>query len=326
MRGKPFGFLWWIGLTFGVMGTMAVQAQSAFPVKTVRVVVPFSAGGGTDLIGRTLAQKLSTVWGQTVLVDNRAGGGTLMGTDLVAKSAPDGHTLLLTANQHTTNPALHAKLPYDTVRDFSGITQIAAAPMVLCVHPLLPARSVVDLIAIAKKQPGQLSYGTSGNGGPQHLAGELFKLMAQVQLIHVPYKGSAPAIIDVMAGQIQLTFGSTFTVLPQIHAGKLRALAVTSAKRSAAMPQLPSLSQSGLTGYEAITWYGVLAPSSTPAPVVVKLNADWVQVIKLPEVGERLAQDGSEAVGSDPASFDAMIKNEIEKARRIVKVSGMRLD
>jgi tripartite-type tricarboxylate transporter receptor subunit TctC len=185
--------------------------------------------------------RLSEGWGQQVLIDNRAGGGTVIGSDVVAKSTPEGHTLLLTANPHTTNPALHPKLPYDTVRDFAGITQIAASPLVLTVHPSVPARSVRELIALAKQRPGQQSYGTSGNGGPQHLAGEMFKIMAGVAIIHVPYRGGAPAIADLMAGQTQLMFGSTFTVIPQNAAGRLRALAVTSAQRSPALPSLPSI-------------------------------------------------------------------------------------
>ena len=260
------------------------------------------------------------------MIDNRAGGGTLIGSEMVARSTPDGYTLLLTANPHTTNPALHAKLPYDTVRDFAGITQIAASPLVLTAHPSLPARSVPEVIALAKQRPGQLSYGTSGNGGPQHLAGEMFKFMAGVNMIHVPYRGGAPAIADLLAGQTQLMFGSSFTVLPQHAAGKLRALAVTSAQRSTALPNLPTVAEAALPGYAMTTWYGLFAASATPRAVISKLHADVARALKTPDVIERLKRDGSDVVANEPAAFDAHVRTEIENARRIVKASGMRLD
>ncbi len=304
----------------------AQGAEVTFPTKPVRIIVPFAPGGGTDLIARSLAQKLSEGWGQQVLIDNRSGGGTVIGSDLVAKSAPDGHTLLLTANPHTTNPALHAKLPYDTLRDFAGITQIANSPLLLTVHPSLPARGVRELIALAKQRPGQLSYGTSGNGGPQHLAGELFKFMAGIDLIHVPYKGGAPAATDLIAGQLQLAFGSTFLMIPQTQAGRLRALAVTSAARSPVLSQVPTIAEAALPGYAITTWYGLFAPAATPRNLIAKLHADVTRALKTPEVIERLTRDGSDPVGSEPAAFDAYVRAEIEKARRIVKASGMRLD
>jgi tripartite-type tricarboxylate transporter receptor subunit TctC len=301
-------------------------ADTPYPTKPVRIIVPFAPGGGTDLIARALAQKLSEAWGQQAVIDNRAGGGTVIGSDLVAKSAPDGHTLLLTANPHTTNPALHPKLPYDTVRDFAGITQIAASPLILTVHPSVPARSVRELIALAKQRPGQLSYGTSGNGGPQHLAGEMFKFMAGVMMIHVPYRGGAPAIADLMAGQTQLMFGSTFTVIPQHVAGRLRALAFTSPQRSSALPNLPTIAEAALPGYAMTTWYGLFAPAATPRHIISKLHADVARALKLPDVIERLARDGSAVVANEPAAFDAHVRSEIENARRVVKASGMKLD
>lgn len=316
-----------------LIGAAPLLAQSpstgsaqTYPTRPVRIIVPFAPGGGTDLIARALAQKLSEAWGQQVLIDNRAGGGTVIGSDMVAKSMADGHTLLLTANPHTTNPALHPKLPYDTVRDFAGITQIAASPLILTAHPSLPARSVRELIALAKQRPGQLSYGTSGNGGPQHLAGEMFKFMAGIAMVHVPYRGGAPAIADLLAGQTQLTFGSTFTVIPQTNAGRLRALAVTSARRSAALPNLPTVAEAALPGYAMTTWYGLFAAAATPHPVIIKIHADVARALKLPDVVERLTRDGSEPVASEPAAFDAHVRAEIENARRIVKTSGMRLD
>lgn len=315
-----------IALLIGVPCASVVAAEIVFPGKPVRIIVPFAPGGGTDLIARALAQKLSEIWNQPVLIDNRAGGGTVIGSDMVAKSAADGHTLLLTANPHTTNPALHPKLPYDTLRDFAGITQIAASPLILTVHPSLPARSVRELIAVAKQRPGQLSYGTSGNGGPQHLAGEMFKFMAGVAMVHVPYRGGAPAIADLLAGQTQLMFGSTFTVIPQSAAGRLRALAVTSAQRSTALPDLPTVAEAALPGYAITTWYGLFAPAATPRALITKLNTDVARALKMPDVIERLTRDGSEPVASEPAVFDAHVRTEIENARRIVKASGMRLD
>ena len=315
-----------IALLIGVPCASVVAAEIVFPSKPVRIIVPFAPGGGTDLIARALAQKLSEAWGQQALIDNRAGGGTVIGSDMVAKSAADRHTLLLTANPHTTNPALHPKLPYDTLRDFAGITQIAASPLILTVHPSLPARSVRELITVAKQRPGQLSYGTSGNGGPQHLAGEMFKVMAGVAMVHVPYRGGAPAIADLLAGQTQLMFGSTFTVIPQNTAGRLRALAVTSAQRSAALPNLPTVAEAALPGYAMTTWYGLFAPAATPRAVITKLHADVARALKMPDVIERLTRDGSEPVASEPAVFDAHVRTEIENARRIVKASGMRLD
>lgn len=313
-------------LALALIAAHAHGADVVFPQRPVRVIVPFAPGGGTDLIARALAQRLAEAWGQQVVVDNRAGGGTVIGSDLAAKAAPDGHTLLLTANPHTTNPALHAKLPYDTLRDFAGITQIAASPLVLTVHPSVPARAVRELIALAKQKPGQLSYGSSGNGGPQHLAGEMFKMMAGIAVIHVPYRGGAPAIADLIAGQTQLMFGSTFTVIPQDSAGRLRALAVTSAQRSAALPKLPTIAEAALPGYAMAAWYGLFTAAATPRPVIAKLYADVARALKLPDVVERLARDGSDVVASEPAALDAHVRAEIENARRIVKASGMKLD
>lgn len=316
-----------LGCVACVSGVAGAQAQDpAFPQRPVRVIVPFAPGGGTDLIARALAQKLTESWGQQVLIDNRSGGGTVIGSDMVAKAAPDGHTLLLTANPHTTNPALHPKLPYDTVRDFAAITQIANSPLVLTAHPSLPAHSARELVALAKQRPGQLSYGTSGNGGPQHLAGELFKFMAGVQLIHVPYKGGAPAATDLIAGHTQLAFGSTFLMIPQVNAGRLRALAVTSAQRSSVLPKVPTIAEAALPGYAITTWYGLFAGAATPRHIITRLHADVARAIKTPEFIDRLTRDGSDPVGNDPAAFDAHVRAEIETARRIVKVSGMRLD
>jgi tripartite-type tricarboxylate transporter receptor subunit TctC len=301
------------------------SAQS-FPSKPVRMVVPFAAGGGTDVIGRLVAQKLSEGWGQQVVVENRAGGGSLIGTEAVARSAPDGYTLLLTAPPFTTNAALLPKISYDTLHDFAPITLAAFAPLIVVVHPSLPVRSVRDLVAIAKARPGQLSYGSSGNGGPQHLAGELFKSMAGVDLAHIPYKGGAPATVDLVGGQVQIGFSSMLTVLTFVKSGRLRPIAVTSLQRSAVVPELPTIAESGYAGYETTTWYGILARGGTPPGIVTTLNADIARVLKSPDIRDRLAPEGAEVAAGSPAAFAAFIQTEIERVRKLAKFTEIKLD
>ena len=298
----------------------------AFPAKTVRIVVPFSAGGGTDVIGRVIAQKLSEGWGQQVIVDNRAGGGSVIGTDLVARSAPDGYTLLLTAPPFTTNAAVLPKLPYDSFQDFAPITLAALAPLIVVVHPSLPARSIKELVALARSRPGQLSYGSSGNGGPQHLAGELFKSMARVDIVHVPYKGGAPATVDLVGGQVQLGFSSMLTVLSFVKSERLRALAVTGPRRSAIVPQLPTVAESGFPGYETTTWYGILARGGTPPAVISTLNAAIGRALNAPDVKERLASEGAEVVASSPAAFATFLQQEVARVRNLAKTASIKLD
>ena len=305
--------------------TSGATAQP-FPAKTVRMVVPFATGGGTDIIGRLVAQKLSDAWGQQMVVENRAGGGSVIGTEVVARSAPDGYTLLLTAPPFTTNAALLPKLSYDALHDFAPITLAAYAPLIVVAHPSLPVRSVKDLVAIAKARPGQLSYGSSGNGGPQHLAGELFKSMAGVDLVHVPYKGGAPATVDLVGGQVQIGFSSMLTALTFVKSGRLRPLAVTSLQRSAVMPELPTVAESGFAGYETTTWYGILTRAGTPPAVVASLNADIARVLKLPEIRDRLASEGAEVAASPPAVFAAFLQTEIERVRKLAKFTVIKLD
>jgi len=303
---------------------VVAQAQQAFPNRPLRVIVPFAAGGGTDIIARALAVKIAEAVGQQVVVDNRTGGGTVIASEIVARATPDGHTLLLTANPHTSNPALHAKLPYDTVRDFAAVTMLASAPLVVAVHPSVPAASVKELIAAARAKPGQYAYGTSGNGGPQHIAGELFKSMAGVDLIHVPYRGGAPASADLIAGQVQIGFGSVFTTLPHVKSGRLRGLAVTSPQRTPTLPEMPTVAESGLPGYESVTWYGVFVPGATPAATIDALNAIVVRALRHPEVGDRLTREGSEVVGGSPRDFHAFVVKEIEKLHRLARQTGLR--
>jgi tripartite-type tricarboxylate transporter receptor subunit TctC len=297
-----------------------------FPSRPVRMIVPFPAGGGTDLIARLIAGKLAERWQQSVVVDNRPGGGSVIGSDIVARANRDGHTLLLTANPHTTNPALHSKLPYETVRDFAAITQVASAPLLLAVHPSLAVGNVKELIAQARAKPGALSYGSSGNGGPQHIAGELFKSMAGVDIVHVPYKGSAPATTALLGGQVPMGFTSLLAVLPHIKAGKLRGIAITGATRSQALPEMPTIAESGLPGYETVTWYGVFTNGGTPRNVVETLNRAVVEALRSPEVGERLARDGSVIVGSSAQAFQRFIVAEIDKVRRLARQSGMKIE
>lgn len=297
-----------------------------YPTKPVRLIVPFAAGGGTDILARLIAQKLTESWGRNVVVDNRPGGGSVIGSELVARSTPDGYTLLLTANPHTSNPALVAKLPYDTLRDFTAVTMLASAPLLLVVHPSLPARTVGELITHAKARPNQLSYASSGNGGPQHLAGELFKHMAGVQMVHVPYKGTAPATTDLIAGQVQVAFSSLLTVLPHTKAGKLRGLAISSASRSEANPEFPTVAESGVPGFEATTWYGVLAPGATPRATVAKIQSDIARALGTADLKERLSRDGLQPVGSKPEEYAAFIRQEIEKVKSLARTAAIKPD
>jgi tripartite-type tricarboxylate transporter receptor subunit TctC len=261
-----------------------------------------------------------------VVVDNRPGGGSVIGSELVARSTPDGYTLLLTANPHTSNPALLAKLPYDTVRDFSAVTMLAQAPLLLVVHPSVPARSVGDLVAYAKTRASPLTYASSGNGGPQHLAGELFKQMTGVQLLHVPYKGTAPATTDLLAGQVHAAFSSVLTVLAHTKSGKLRALALSSAQRSEAYPEIPTVSESGVRGFEMTTWYGVLAPGATPRAVIAKIHADLARALASPDMKERFARDGLHAVASKPDEYAVFISREIDKVKSLARTAGLKSD
>ncbi len=313
-----------------VAGTFALYTSDAlaqpFPAKPVRMIVPFAAGGGTDVIGRLVAQKLVEAWGQQVVVENRAGGGSVIGTEIVARSAPDGYSLLLTAPPFTTNAALLPKLSYDSLRDFAPITLAAFAPLIVVVHPSLPVRSVKDLVAIAKARPGQLSYGSSGNGGPQHLAGELFKSMAGVELTHIPYKGGAPATVDLVGGQVQIGFSSMLTVLTFVKSGRLRPIAVTSLQRSAVMPELPTVAESGFASYETTTWYGILTRAGTPPAVVASLNTDVARALKSPEIRDRLASEGAEVAANSPTAFAAFLQTEIERVRKLAKFTVIKLD
>jgi tripartite-type tricarboxylate transporter receptor subunit TctC len=300
----------------------AVQAQ-AFPDKPVRLVVPYSAGGSTDLISRALGHKLSEMWGQTVVIDNRPGGSTIIATDIVADSAPDGYTLLVTTTSFSIVPSLTDKLPYDPAKDFEPITLVNTTPLVLVVNPGVPAKSVKELIALAKARPGELNFGSAGSGGSNHLAGELFNVMAGVKIVHVPYKGNAPALNDLVGGHVDIVFNGLTSAVPLIKAGRLRPLAVTSLTRADALPDVPTLDELGLKGFQATAWNGLSAPAGTPKSVIARINADVVKVLHSPELVERLKAEGSDPVGNSPEQFTAFLREETAKWSKVIKFAGI---
>jgi tripartite-type tricarboxylate transporter receptor subunit TctC len=298
-----------------------------YPVKAVRLVVPFAPGGGTDLVARTLAQRLTESLGQTFIVENRGGAGGVIGADLVAKSTADGYTLVMgTPGSMTINPNLTAKMPYDTLRDFAPISLATISPFVLTVHPSLPARNLREFIALAKAQPGRLNYGSGGNGSVAHLSTEHLKSLARIDLVHVPYKGSSLALTDTLAGQLQVFFDNLPVVLPHVKSGKLRLMGVGTQQRSALMPGAPTIAESGVPGYEASTAFGVLAPANTPPAVINRLSQEMVRILQNPEIKDRLAAQGLEAVGSTPQQYDAHLRAELAKYARIVKSAGIKVE
>ena len=303
-------------------------AQS-FPVKPIRLIVPFPPGAGTDALARAISVRLAENLGQPVIVENRPGAGATLGTDIVAKAAPDGYTMLLSTTSHAINSSIYAKLPFDALKDFATVVLVATQPSVLVTHPSLPVKNVKDLIALARAHPGQLNYASSGTGTAGHLAGELFKALTGVRFQHIPYKGGGPAVIDVVSGQVQFMFATAASVMPHTRSARLRAIAVTSAQRSPTVPELPTVAESGLAtlaGFEALTWHGIVVPAATPAPVITKINADINAVLATPETKERLATQGVEARGSTPEQFSAFLRAEIPKWSKVVRDSGAKAD
>ena len=302
-------------------------AEPAYPMRPVRFIVPFAPGGSTDTLARTLAQRLSDALGQQVVVDNRAGGNGNIGTEIVARAAPDGHTIVLgyIANLGI-GPSLYAKLPFDPVRDFAPVTLLAVAPNILVAHPSVPVKNVRELVAYAKANPQKVNYASAAVASLGHLAGELLNSSAGIQMQHVPYKGSGQAVIDLLAGQVQIMVSGMSSVMPHIKGGKLRPLAVTGAQRSPATPEVPTIAEAGYPGFEASAWYSVMAPAGTPKPVVSRLNGEILRALKMPEVKDRLENVGFELVGSSPEACGAYIKSEIAKWAKVVKASGVKAE
>ncbi len=309
-----------------VVVSSVAEAQT-YPLKSVRIIVPFPAGGATDIMARLVAQRLSEMWAQQVIVDNRGGAAGTIGSDLAAKSAPDGYTILVgTSSTHAIAQSLYAKLPYDSVKDFAPVTGLATSTIVLSTHPSVPAKSVRELIALAKAQPNALSFASSGSGGVSHLVAEMFKSQAGIQMLHVPYKGDTQALADLVGGQVSLEFGTALSFIPHIQAGKLKALAVTSLARSPVMSDVPTVAESGLKGFEALQWYGLFAPAGTPREIVARINADTVKTLRTNDVKERLAKLASDVVANTPDEFAAFQKSEINKWAQVVKQSGAHID
>jgi tripartite-type tricarboxylate transporter receptor subunit TctC len=312
-----------------VLTATGAHAQSAqtYPSRPVRWIVPFAPAGPTDLMSRAVAEKVSQRLGQQFVVDNRPGAGGNIGAEVVAKSAPDGYTLMIGhVGTHAINVTLYPKLAFDPVRDFTPITLIATLPLALILHPSVPAKNVKELIAHAKAHPGQLNFASAGNGGPTHLTGELLKTSAGIDIVHVPYKGNAAALIDLVAGRVQMMFSNMLTSMPHVRAGKLRAIAISSPKRSPQAPDLPTIADSGVPGFSAVPWYGVLGPAGLPRPIVAKLNSEISQAIALPDMHERFVAQGIDLQSSTPEQFAALIKSEVVKWRKVVRDAGAKVD
>ncbi len=303
----------------------AAHAQ-AYPSKPIRIVVPFPPGGTSDILARALGQKLTEEWGQQIVVDNRAGAGANIGAEVAAKAPPDGYTLFVMSTAHTINPSLYAKLAYDPVRDFAPITMLVATSQVLAVHPSVPVKTVREFIAYAKKRPGELNYSSAGSGTQPHLSGELFKTMTGIHIVHIPYKGAPPAMTDLLAGQVALTFATAPSAVPYVKSGRLVALGVSTAKRIAALPDVPTIAEAGVKGYEAAGWNGLAGPAGMPAPIVEKLNGAFVKILRMPTVASYLSGQGADPDPGTAAEFAAYIKSEIVKWAKVVKASGARVD
>jgi tripartite-type tricarboxylate transporter receptor subunit TctC len=307
----------------GLALPLAAGAQQPYPSKPIRMVVPSAPGGGTDITARVMAPKLSEFLGQQVVVENRAGAGTMIGGEVVARAAPDGYTLLMGISTLAINPAMYKKVPYDALKDFVPITQAVALPNILVIHPSLPARSVKELIAFTKPRPGQIQFASAGIGTSPHLAAELFLSMAGIKMLHVPYKGSGAGLIDVVAGHVPVMMPSILSGLPHAKAGRLRALGVSSVKRAGGAPDVPTIAEAGVPGYEAVQWFGILAPAGTPRPVVDRVHRESVRVLQSPDIRERLQADGADPVASSPEEFAGFLRSETVKWAKVVKAVGI---
>jgi tripartite-type tricarboxylate transporter receptor subunit TctC len=305
---------------------LAQVDAASYPARPIRIIVPQSPGGSTDLTARLVAQRLNEAFKQTAVVDNRPGAGSTSGTEIVARAAPDGHTLLVVASSLTINPALYTKLSYDAIRDFTPVTQLSTFPNLLAAHPSVPVKTLGDVIALAKARPGQINYASAGTGTGTHMSAELLKQMTGIDIVQIPFKGGAPAVIATMGGQTQLIIGTSVGTLPHVRSGKLRGIAVTSARRSASAPEIPTFAESGAPGYEHEPWNGLLAPAKTPRPIIAKLNAEVVRMLAIPEVKKIFANEGGEAVGNSPEAFAAIVKSETAKWAKVVKAAGIKIE
>jgi tripartite-type tricarboxylate transporter receptor subunit TctC len=311
------------GVLIAACAASDLHAQS-FPSKPIRVIVPSVAGGGTDITARTIAPKMSELLGQPVVVENRAGAAMIIGSEAVARAAPDGHTLLMGISTMTINPFVYKKLPYDTVRDFAPLSQIVSLPNVLVVHPSLPSKTVKEFVALAKARPDTLNYASAGVGSSLHLSMELLMLMTGMRLEHVPYKGSAPAVFDLLAGQVVALTGTMLTVIPYVRNGRLRALGVTSLKRSSVMPDVPTIAEAGVPGYESVQWYGLLAPGGTPREIIAKIHDAASRATQEPAARKRFLDDGAEPLAGTPEQFAAVIRDDMAMWEKVVKAAGIK--
>ena len=318
-----------IAVTFAAVfsgSDAAAQSAANYPNRAMRWMVGYTPGGTADMLARAVGAKFNESWGQAVIVENRPGGATNIATEMVAKSTPDGYTLFLGTVANVINPSLYPKMNFDFQKDFVHVTNMASTPGMLVVHPSVPAKNAKDLVALAKARPGQLRHGSTGIGSPHHLAGELFKSMADVKMIHVPYKGATPAITDVVAGHIEIYFGAMVSTVPHVKSGRLRALAMTSARRSPAAPEISTLQEQGFKGFETGSWFGLHVPAATPRDIVAKLHAETLRAINQPDIRNRMQPEGAEFIGDTPEQFAAYIRGEIEKWSRAVKVSGAKAE
>ena len=304
--------------------TASTSSGQAYPTGPMRIVVPFPPGGGTDILCRILAQKLNESWGQPVVVENRAGAGGTLGTAVVAKAAGDGHSMLVMPAAYASNPILYKKLPFDQNRELAPVSLLASGPLVLVVHPSLPVKSIKELVAFARVRPGEINFGSPGAGTLPHMSAELFNTMNKLRMVHIPYKGAGAAVTDVMAGRVPVYFMNILQSLSLIKAGKLRALGVTTPERTAIAPEIPTIAEAGMKGFDMTNWYGMLVPTSTPRDVIVKLNGEVVRILKLPELTARLAQDGMTVVASTPEQFAAFLARETAKFSRVIEAAGIR--
>lgn len=311
-------------LTADALHAQAPSASpaQAYPAKSLRIVVPFAPGGPNDILARLIGQKMTETWGQQVIVDNRPGGATVIGTEYAAKSPPDGYTLLIVSPSTATNPSLIARLPYDTLRDLAPVILLATSPNVLVVHPSLPAKSVRDLLAVAKRRPGEVTFGSGGPGTSTHLAGEILALRGGVKMLHVPYKGAAPATIGLLSGEVSFQFGSILPLSPHVKAGRLRALAVSSPTRASVLPDVPPVAET-LPGFDASPFHGIVVPTGTPRDIILKLNQEIGRIMNLPETRQRLALEGTEVRTGTPEQFDTYLRAEVEKWAKVIKQIGM---